>query len=472
LARRARAGGHRARPGHGPGQQFPPVDHPVPRSRSGAARQPKRRARPNVIVIINDDMRASDWRALPKTLRELKDHAWYTHFMSALPVCTPSRVSMLTGMYAHNHAVLENVGETNAGYAAFRRNGLEERSLPVVLQKAGYYTGLVGKFMHGYDMTTPQPKGWDRWVARASGGYVGFDLVVDGKNIRFARHQYVTDVLAGYARDFLDTAPEQQPFFLLFAPTAPHGPYVPSPRYKDRYPDAVVGRDGSFNEADVSDKPAHIASQPPLTPEQIAQIDADERLRLQMLSSTDEAIVSLIKDLQKSGRLDNTCIFIMSDNGAIMGQHRLPSSKGLPYDQAVRVPMLAWGRSFKARTLQRLTSHADIAPTIADLAGTVMPAADGRSLLQRVRRDFIPLQVNPTVIAAGGHGLRSQALMYFEYASGEREYYDHRADPFELTNLLATAGPPPPPIALDLPTPAALSARLAQVKTCKGASCP
>jgi len=247
---------------------------------------------------------------------------------------------------------------------------------------------------------------------------------------------------------------------------------VPSPRYKHRYPDATVGRDGSFNEFDVSDKPSHISALPPMTPEQIAQIDTDERLRLQMLSSTDEAIVSLVRELRKSGRLDDTCIFIMSDNGAIMGQHRLPSSKGLPYDQAVRVPMLAWGRSFKPQTSKRLVSHADIAPTIAELAGTEMPAADGRSLLRRVRRDFIPLQVNSSVIASGGHGLRSTQLMYFEYASGDREYYDYRADPFELTNLLATAGPTPPPIANDLPTPEALSARLAQVKTCQGTTCP
>jgi arylsulfatase A-like enzyme len=444
-------------------------------SAAGVTKRPgkPRGTRPNVVVVVNDDMRATDWRALPKTQKELQGGSWYPQFFSTLPICTPARVSLLTGMYAHNHHVLDNIGsETVAGYNAFLQNGLEEVSLPVILQNAGYYTGLVGKFMHGYDMNSRQPKGWNRWVARSSGGYTGFDLMIDGVNSRFSKREYATDVLARYALEFIANAPADRPFFLHFSPTAPHAPYVPAKRHRNRYPGAVVPRDGSFNEEDVSDKPALLAAQPLLTPEQIAEIDRSEQLRLQMLAATDEAIVALIQSLRKSGRLENTCFFIMSDNGAVLGQHRLPSSKGLPYDPIVRIPMLAWGRPFRQPSVGRLCSHADIGPTVAELAGTSMPGADGKTLLRPNLRDFVPIQIHASVVSAGGVGLRDYRSMYFEYTSGEKEYYDHRRDPRELDNMLRTGGPNPPEITLDLPSPEQLSARLAQVSTCRGSTCP
>ncbi|MGI9254617.1 MAG: sulfatase-like hydrolase/transferase, partial [Thermomicrobiales bacterium] len=157
--------------------------------------------------------------------------------------------------------------------------------------------------------------------------------------------------------------------------------------------------------------------------------------------------------------------------GGLYGQHRLPAAKGLPYDGAIRIPMLAWGKPFKARTVSKLTSHADLAPTIADLAGTEMPAADGQSLLKNFSRDYVPLQVLNGVHSAGGFGLRSSQLMYCEFASGEREYYDLRNDPLELSNMLATNGPPDPFIPMDLPRPEELNARLAQLKRCRGMTC-
>ncbi|MGI9254170.1 MAG: sulfatase/phosphatase domain-containing protein, partial [Thermomicrobiales bacterium] len=124
-----------------------------------------------------------------------------------------------------------------------------------------------------------------------------------------------------------------------------------------------------------------------------------------------------------------------------LGEHRL-HTQWLPFDMATRIPLLAWGSRFAAGTDSRLVSNADIAPTIAALAGTEMPAADGISLLDKQRHAYVPLLCAPdSGMPSEGVGLRSAELMYFEYKTGEREYYDLRNDPLELNNLLSPGGP-------------------------------
>ncbi|MFM9105189.1 MAG: sulfatase [Chloroflexota bacterium] len=442
------------------------------RGKQAAPGQPKTDPRPNIVLIVADDMRATDWQALPKTRVALQGATEYPNFFCQFPVCSPARTTLLTGLLAHNHGVLFNTGPVAlSGYAAFARNGMERRSIPVLLQRSGYLTGLVGKFMHGYDESAKQPDGWSRWVAKATGGYTNFDLMVDTELIRFKGNDYATDVLARYASEFIETAPPEQPLFLYFSPTAPHEPYQPAPRHRAKFSRNIVTRDAGFNEADTSDKPTSVAALPPLTPEQMIQIDETERQRLRLLASTDEAVSALVRSLRTASRLDNTVIMFVSDNGYIMGQHRLFGIKGQPYDQAVRVPMLAWGPGFKPGVDKRVVSNADVAPTIADLAGIKLKRVDGVSLLGRTRRDYALLQLASTAYRDGGFGLRSAALMYFEYDSGDRELYDLRSDPLELVNFLPPGGPANPWTPADIPTPAELSAKLALLKRCRGSRC-
>ncbi|MFM9105191.1 MAG: sulfatase [Chloroflexota bacterium] len=434
--------------------------------------------RPDIVVILADDMRTSDWRALPKTRRRLRDAAFYPNFFFNTPLCDPSRAAFLTGQYGHNNGVLWNMRDgPDSTYSVYRRNGLARRSIPYVLRKAGYRTGLFGKFLNSGQTIGNRPAGWDRWVSTPVIDYDIYPLDIEGKLVMFRKGDYLTDVLGEFAREFVLETPAEQPLFLLFGSNAPHtgpgnSPPVPAPRHRSAFPGAAMARTPAFNEADVSDKSSYVRTMLPMQPEAIAYGDRLERSRLQSLLSLDEAIVSLVDTLEETGRLESTSIFIASDNGFQMGEHRLMDQKAVPYDGSLRVPMLAWGPRFRRGTSSRLVANVDLAPTIAELAGVRMPWADGASMLSgRPRREVLS-QFSPwDPWPVRGWGLHTARYSYFEYAAGEREYFDMRSDPLQLTNLLPPAGVAAPPRAGDLPDPAALSARLAALKGCRGATC-
>lgn len=440
------------------------------RKRPDAALKPDRR--PNVVLIIADDMRSRDWPALKQTRSLLRDGSWYPNFIINCPVCSPSRVTMMTGQYAHNHGVGRNAGdEDNAGYEAYQALGLDNESIALALESSGYRTAMIGKFLNGWNFGTRQPRGWSHWVGRSSTSYTDFDLEVDGRVNRFrGSKNYLTDVLRDYACDFIREVPAEQPLYLYLSMGAPHAPFEPARRHRTLYGTAMVERDPTFNEADITDKPFKMARQPLLTDEQVVTLDGYQRLRWQTLASLDEAIVRVVETLDATGRLANTVIMVVSDNGLLLGHHRVFATKGVPYDQCIRVPMLASGPGFGGKENSKLVSNADIVPTIADLAGVKLKAMDGFSLLGKVQRDYVPLQIATNSLTWGGFGLRSSQLMYFEQIGGERELYDLRWDPTEAANLLPTSGPAPNP-AGDLPLPADLSARLAIMRTCKGSRC-
>ena len=443
------------------------------RKRSGKTGATKPDTRSNVVLIVSDDMRARDWSGLPLTRKRLRDGSFYQNYIVNNPICTPSRATMLTGLYSHNHGLIRNAGDDgDAGFDSFVSLGLSDRTIAVALKESGYQTAMIGKYMNGYEVeTAPQP-GWSRWVARSSFDYTDFELRVDDEVVecRGAKH-YVTDVLGNYACDFIRTAVAEQPLFLYLSMNAPHAPSVPAPRHQGLFPDAAVERDPSFNEADVSDKPYKVSRNPPMTPEQIATIDQFQRQRLQTLAALDEAIVKVIDTLDATGRLPNTHIMVVSDNGLMMGQHRAGMAKGVPYDGAIRIPMLAWGEGFPNREQARLVSNVDLVPTIAEIAGVRFDEVDGFSLFGTARREYALVQTSSNALTAGGFGLRSARLLYFEHASGEREYYDYMRDPLELANLVPLIGSVET-FPLDLPRPGELKMVLAHARVCSGKRCP
>ncbi|MFM9107017.1 MAG: sulfatase-like hydrolase/transferase, partial [Chloroflexota bacterium] len=419
-----------------------------------------------IVIIQLDDMRAADWSYLRKTRKLLSGAAWHPNYIIEFPRCAPSRATMLTGQFSHNHGVYA----PNGSFPRYELSKLDRISMGSVLRDAGYRTGMIGKFINGYRITDAQPGGWTRWVALSKARHFGQRMNVDGGRLDLKRTDFVGRTLALYAEEFIEETGPEQPLFLYFNPVEPHMPAEPERAFRGRFPGVAIERDAAFNEADVSDKPSYLAALPALTPEQVAKLDGMNRARFQMMLSADEIIADVIGALDRAGRMDNACIFVMSDNGMMLGHHRL-IEKSLPYDRAVRVPMLAWGAPFAAGENPRLVCNADIAPTCAELAGTRMPAADGISLLGKRKRDFVPLHSN-----AGpddprtGRGLRSADLMYFEYANGEREFYDLRVDPLELNNLL------PPSYSGDLypiglPGTPALTLRTASLGACRGDSC-
>ncbi len=390
--------------------------------------------KPNIVIIQLDDMRTADWRVMRRTRKMLKGATWFPNYTIGFPYCAASRASLLTGAYAHNHGVVMP-GNLEC-WAAWTDQAFDKVAIGSVLRREGYQTASIGKYLNGYQVAYPAPDGWSRWVAVEKGAHVAPVMRVDGEVVTTDRKVYGLRVFGDYASEFIASTPVEDPLLLLFSPVEPHLPDDPERKYRGRYDTVPLERPASFNEADVSDKPAYIASTPQLTVPQIAALERSNRARMEMMLSVDEIVSGLLRDLKRAGRWDNTCVFVVSDNGYMLGEHRL-TGKHAPYTPSAVVPMLAWGPGFTAGTDMRLVSNVDIAPTCAELAGTEMPRADGFSLLGTRWRQYVPMYRYPDPdLGGGGRGVRSRDLLYFELETHQREYYDLRIDPFELQNLL------------------------------------
>ncbi len=409
---------------------------------------------PNIVVILLDDMREEDWKALPRTKQLLEPNGtWYPNFFVSTPVCCPSRVSILSGQYPHNSGVWANAG-SKGGWRNFRN---KTNTIASALDRAGYTTGMFGKFVHGYGSKRAAP-GWDRWWMTFTLDYTNFKVSVNGK-IKKVKRYYTTEQ-SRQARSFVSSA--RGPFFLYLSSRAPHGPSTPEKRFAGDYRGTPLEPNPARNEADVSDKPAFVrnASRVP-----DRWIRSQNQRRLESLKSVDLMVANLVESVRKSGRLDNTIFFVLSDNGVELGEHRV-KGKAVPYDGSIRIPMLVSGPGFDrdGANDNRLVGNVDIAPTIARAAGVDLPWADGRPLQDNHERDVFLLE------HIAWRGLRGADFLYVEWNGGEREYYDHTTDPHELDNMLATWSGHTP--TLDPVESDRLRQLLADLGTCTGQSCP
>ncbi|MCC6313362.1 MAG: sulfatase [Thermomicrobiales bacterium] len=438
--------------------------------KKGAGKKPRApKGSPNFVVIVTDDMRASDWQALPKTKALLAPRGvWFPNFLIPTPTCSPSRTSLLTGMHAHNHGVLRSNGP-HSGWAAFHANRLEQRTIALRLHRAGYRTMLVGKYQNGYGGRGGVPVGWDEWCATSATGYVNFSVVENGKLRKYRGRRYLTDYMRSKAVRFISTTPRDTPLLLNMNFKAPHSPATPAPRDRNAFAGVAVDRAiPSLSEDDtvLSGKPEWVRQLAPIPRD---ALDKDEQLRLGTLRSVDQAIAAVVNRLRTTGRLDNTYLFVLSDNGWMRGEHRI-LDKGVPYASSVCVPMLAWGPRFAASgTDDRIVANIDIAPTIAAAAGIGFPGVDGRNLLDDWSREEMLLE-GWSNSRPGWRALRGKTWLYVEYDTDEREYYEYDPDPYELTNRLADwSGHTPTLAEVDADR---LAERLNDAKTCRGKACP
>ena len=458
--------------------------------------------RPNIVLIVTDDQDARSVERMPHVRALLRDEGTdFARFFAAVPACCPSRASILRGQYAHNHGVVRN-SPPNGGFPAFHDLGHERSTVATWLDERGYRTGLFGKYLNEYPEGVGAryvPPGWDRWHGWVkSGQYVDYTLNENGRLVDYGGgpNDYQTDVLSRKARAFIEqSADAGAPFFAYIAPPAPHEPAIAAPRHEGRFDRHEAPRPPSFNEVDVGDKPDWVRrDSPPLTDRQVRQIDALYRQRLRSLLAVDDLVKDLVRTLEATGTLDATYVFFTSDNGFMLGEHRQAIGKGVPYEEAIRVPLIVRGPDVARRVEGRLALNTDLAPTFAALAGAEVPDfVDGRSLVPLLHRDRAvswrrTLLVEyigkdpPNLAGNGGIGaaydggvdwtpphipafrvLRTQDVVYVEYANREEpELYDLRADPYQLRNLARSADPD------DLER---LSARLAELQDCEAAGC-
>jgi N-acetylglucosamine-6-sulfatase len=437
--------------------------------------------RPNLILIVTDDMSLAELPHLPVVQRRLvEEGVTFTNAFVSTPSCTPSRVSILTGQYAHNHGIQRN-DRFEGGFPVFFASGKESSTLATWLQRAGRRTLLLGKYLNWYPRQAPPdyvPPGWSRWEGLYSReDYYGFMLNSDGELHKHgsAPEEYQTDVLRRRLVDHVtryagDGGP---PFFVYLAPYAPHGPTWPAPRHERTRTDLRAPRSPAFDEADVGDKPEWMRRLPRLSRNAVARVDDLFRRRVETLLSVDELLGELLDVLERTGQLDDTFVLFTSDNGFHQGTHRRERGKSDPYDESIRVPLLLRGPGVpRGRQVDALVANVDLAPTIAELLGVPVPGSvDGRSL--------VPLLRGPVPVGWRGDllieswpnyedgvpafaALRSRDRLYVEYESGERELYHLDLDPFQLENRYASARPEEQRL---------LAVRLAAHRRCFGETC-
>ena len=435
-------------------------------------------ALPNIVLIVTDDQDVRSLKQMPNVHKRIERMGTsFSNFLVSTPGCCPSRASILRGQYTHNHGVLFSdptpggSGPPDGGWEAFHDLGLERSTVATWLQARNYRTALVGKYLNGYGADgnpTTVPLGWSEWYASTSVKYFDYEVVENGRVVHYGNDpkDYLTDVLSRKARDFVRRAREdRKPFFLYLAPRAPHDPATPAPRHEGKFTRTKAPRVPSFNEDDVSDKPAYVRDAPRLSRDDIRWIDAEYRDRLRSLQAVDEMVGDLFETLKNTNALDDTYVFFTSDNGYLLGEHRR-AGKGMPYEESIRVPLLVRGPGVRAGVVDALASNIDLAPTIAELA-RVDPAevpdfVDGRSLVPLLRGKEPERWREATLVLAadrrepvgfvgevgdeprnpGFAALRLKDRVYVEYPrTGERELYDLRDDPYQLTNLAPSADP-------------------------------
>jgi arylsulfatase A-like enzyme len=470
---------------------------------------------PNIVFLLTDDLDMHEVAYMPHVRRLLADEGVsFSHFYVSVSLCCPSRTSILRGQYSHNTGVLSN-GGGNGGFETAYRLGIEHSTIGTWLQKDGYKTAYIGKYLNAYPDTAREtyvPPGWNEFDSAAAGmPYTEYHYTLNenGHLVKYGGYpkDYGTTVYVGKAEQFIRKE-AAKPFFVYLNVYAPHQPATPGPHDYRLFPNAKAPRTPAFNELNETGKPRWLRQFRVLHAGGIANVDALYRNRIRSLQAVDRGVASLIATLQATHQLANTYFVFSSDNGFHLGQFRMPAGKETAYDTDIQVPMIVRGPHVPAhRTCPFMFGNIDIAPTLAALAGASAPEwVDGRSFASELhdpavdlhpRQSYLiehwrtanqehfgtgptepnDLDVKPgsTITAPPGlprsgydflpnfEGVRTTRYLYVEYGYGDRELYDTLTDPYELHNLV------------NRPADAALVAHLhelvAQLQVCSEADC-
>ncbi|MEJ6571554.1 MAG: sulfatase [Akkermansiaceae bacterium] len=410
----------------------------------------------NVVFILSDDHRYDAMSFLghqfAKTPVMDSLAANGAHVKNALvttSLCSPSRASILTGLYTFRHRVIDNNRAIPAGTVYF----------PQYLQKAGYATGFIGKWHMGGESDKPQP-GWDHWVSFVGQGHYlppnpNYTLNVNGERVK--QKGYITTELTDYAVDWLkQQKPTEKPFFLYLSHKAVHANFTPEKKYEDSFKHLPFKRPVSEkNTATDHLKPRWLRDQRnswhgvDFPYHSKLDIERYYKRYCETLRTVDDSIGRVIKQLKEMGIYEDTLVIYMGDNGFMFGEHGL-IDKRVAYETSMRVPMLMQCPSIiKGGTVvDEMVANIDVAPTVMQAMGLEKPAhMDGESFLPlaigkktKWRNDFLYVYYweknfpqTPTTFA-----IRSNRYKYITYYGlwDCDEFYDIHNDPDESKNLL------------------------------------
>ena len=419
----------------------------------------------NVVFILSDDHRY-DFMGFMGKVPFLKTPsmdrmaAEGTHIKNAFvstSLCSPSRASILTGQYAHNHRVVDNQSLVPEGTTFF----------PEYLQEeAGYQTGFIGKWHMGEHHSGPRP-GFDFWASfKGQGDYYNPVINVNGTEEVHTDSAYVSDVLTDYALDFLNNRDPEKPFFLYLSHKGVHAMFKPAKRHRGIYENGEVAYPATMfppkhprstvtaEEYNYEDVPNWVKDQryswhgvDYMYHGEIG-FEAFYKRYCETLLAVDESIGTVLDYLEKEGLMENTIVIYMGDNGFSFGEHGL-IDKRQAYEESMRVPMLAMGGGIPAGSVvEEVVQNVDVGPTVLDFAGLeTKDHMNGNSFKKLLYQESIPWRdtvyyeyfwerpfpQTPTV-----HAVRTSKFKFIRYHGiwDINELYDMETDPYEMQNLI------------------------------------
>ena len=412
--------------------------------------------RPNIVLILTDDQPYDSLQYMPIVQTELAQKGIvFENAYVTTPLCCPSRASIFTGLYAHNHNVKTNRMPVG-GATVFD----DSSTLALWLSQAGYQTALMGKYLNDYD-ALPEgyiPPGWSEWDAFVSKDpnrnfYFNYTLNENGtiKQYGLDQEDYSTDVLCEKAVDFIHSNSDK-PFFMMVSLYSPHLPYMAADRHTDLFKQYneyfSPYRPPNYYEADLSDKPKWLSS---AIPPEKETVDGVYQRMLRSLAAVDDGVERIVTALDEEGIRNNTMVIFMSDNGYALGDHAL-LGKACPYDECLHVPMvISYPDQIKQQQVNSdFVLNIDLAPTIMELVGKPNASIyDGQSFLSLLNNEgsfdrdgFLFEQYQDdgeeksrTSLVPAYVGFRTTEWKYIEYETGERELYNLMDDPYEMENL-------------------------------------
>jgi arylsulfatase A-like enzyme len=414
----------------------------------------------NVIYILTDDQRYDEVgflnpRITTPNMDKLASEG--VHFKNAFvttALCSPSRATILTGQYMHNHGVVDNNNPAREGTVYF----------PSYLQESGYETSFFGKWHMGGHGDSPQP-GFDYWLSFAGQG--NYYPVKDNQgrvnkiNIngeRVPQKGYITDELTDYAIDWLDSRSTDKPFFMYLSHKAVHSNFAPAKRHEQQYADVEIHVPAS--QADTKEnylgKPMWVKNQRnswhgvDFPYHSDLNVQEYKRQYHRALSAVDESLGRIMQYLKDNNLEKNTVIMLMGDNGFMFGEHGLIDKRNA-YEESMRVPLLAYAPGYleKGLVVDEMVANLDIAPTVLDIAGVKSPQHfEGQSFLPLAQNKKVPnwrqdflyeyywefnYPQTPTTFALRRDNYK---LIQYHGVWDTEELYDLKNDPKEMNNLI------------------------------------